>query len=273
MPQGAAFAAVLAKDNAERPATVLVSIDVGQNEKALADVMSRIVKLREDAGDKVEPVKFKDLTIQVITPKDKKDKDEPPTPPMVWTHSGSVFYFGADIDAVKDLISHSGGREDSLASTDNYVKATKKLGSDAQIVWYSDLGKLLQLLPKIAAQSKNPEAFQQAEPIIGLLGLNGLKAVAGTYMLNAGNFDSVTKTIVVAPAPLTGLLKAFSLPKVSLRPEPWVPASIATYQSFSWDLDNAYTALNDLANSVPARRAQRRRTIARRTQRRRAHQL
>jgi hypothetical protein len=64
-----------------------------------------------------------------------------------------------------------------------------------------------------------------------------------------GNYDSVAKIVVLAPQPLTGLLKVFTMPKVNLRPEPWVPASIATYQTISWDLDTAYTAINDLANS------------------------
>ena len=38
------------------------------------------------------------------------------------------------------------------------------------------------------------------------------------------------------------------MPPVSLRPEAWVPATVASYQSLSWDLDNAYNAINDLVN-------------------------
>ncbi len=47
---------------------------------------------------------------------------------------------------------------------------------------------------------------------------------------------------------MQGLLKIFSLPPVNLRPEAWVPATVASYQSLSWDLDNAYNAINDLVN-------------------------
>ena len=49
---------------------------------------------------------------------------------------------------------------------------------------------------------------------------------------------------------MKGLLKVFSLPHVSLRPEAWVPASVASYQSLSWDLDNAYKAIEDLVNKL-----------------------
>ena len=90
--------------------------------------------------------------------------------------------------------------------------------------------------------------MQQTEAMLQVLGINGLKAAAGSFVLNLGNFDSVTKTIVLAPAPAQGLLRIFSLPKVHLRPEPWVPATVASYQTYSWDLDNAYTAINDLVN-------------------------
>ncbi len=44
---------------------------------------------------------------------------------------------------------------------------------------------------------------------------------------------------------MQGLLKVFSFPPVTLRPESWVPATVATYQTLSFDLDNAYTAIND----------------------------
>ena len=47
---------------------------------------------------------------------------------------------------------------------------------------------------------------------------------------------------------MQGLLKVFTLPKVNLRPEPWVPATVASYQTLSWDLDNAFNAINDLVN-------------------------
>jgi hypothetical protein len=54
---------------------------------------------------------------------------------------------------------------------------------------------------------------------------------------------------VYAPAPSQGVLKMFAMPKANLRPEPWVPATASTYQSYSWDLDAAFTAINDLVNN------------------------
>ena len=106
-------------------------------------------------------------------------------------------------------------------------------------------------MTKIAtkATAKGGEAqAQQVEFLINELGVNGLKSVGGTLALNAGNYNSLTKTFFLAPMPVQGLLKIFSLPPVNLRPEAWVPATVASYQSLSWDLDNAYNAINDLVN-------------------------
>ncbi len=85
--------------------------------------------------------------------------------------------------------------------------------------------------------------------MLQILGINGLKAAGGTLAFNAGAFDSLTKTFILAPGPVQGVLKIFSMPKANLRPEAWVPASVASYSSISWDLDAAYTAINDLANT------------------------
>ncbi len=90
--------------------------------------------------------------------------------------------------------------------------------------------------------------MQQNEVLAQDLGVNGLKSVGGSITLAAGNFDSVTKTFFLAPRPVEGLLSIFSLPPVSLRPESWVPATVASYQTINFDLDTAFKGLEDLAN-------------------------
>jgi hypothetical protein len=82
------------------------------------------------------------------------------------------------------------------------------------------------------------------------MGINGLKAVGGGIAFHVGGYDSQARTFFYAPGPAQGVLKVFQLPKISLRPEPWVPASAVSYQSISWDLDAAYGAINELANML-----------------------
>ncbi len=126
------------------------------------------------------------------------------------------------------MLSHADGRDDSLAKSENYAKVAKKLGDGGQASWYLDVSAVIKLAVKAAANNPNagnPEAMLQ------ILGINGLKAAGGNFAFNAGQFDSLTKTFILAPSPVQGVLKLFSMPKANLRPEAWVPASVSTYSS------------------------------------------
>ena len=255
MPQGAFSLAVVPKNDADVPAAVVLTVDAGKNAETLAGVLAKADAAAEKNGSKVAKETFKGLTLHVLTPPKAAPKDgakagdDQPTPPIVWGRNAGVFYVGTDLDAVKDIVANADGRSTgSLASSETYAAASKKFASDVQAVWFSDLGKLVELVGKAGSKGKNAANVEQFKAMMPLLGLNGLKAAAGTFAINSGNFDTVSKTYVVAPGPLSGVLKLFQLPKVSLKPEPWVPATAASYQSYSWDLDAAFVAVNDLAN-------------------------
>ena len=101
----------------------------------------------------------------------------------------------------------------------------------------------------IKANNKDNKAqAEQTDVLANELGAYGLKSVGGSLSLGVGAYDSLTKIFFNAPKPVTGILKLFSLPPVTLRPESWVPATVATYQTISWDLDNLFAAVDDLVN-------------------------
>ncbi len=246
LPQGPATVAIVAKPDAKIPVALLISADAGKNEKTMTDVMVRSTKQAEEAGSKVGAESFKGLTLHIIQP--PKDGDKP-NPPIVWTNAGGVFHLATDVDALKDVISHADGRSDSLNSVDAFAKTRAKLGADAPVSWFLDINKTIKMLIS-AGKAANPGggAAQNMEGMLQITGINGLKAASGTFALNTGAYDSVSKVFFLAPAPTQGILKLFMMPAVGLRPEPWVPATVARYQTLSWDLDAAYNALNDMAN-------------------------
>jgi hypothetical protein len=257
IPQGYLAIAAVSQDDPKLPVALAIIADAGKNGERMTDVLTRSTKQAEDAGSKVTSESFQGGTLHIIqasAPKDKDKKEddakaETPRPPLVWTSGGSVFYIGSNANLVKDLASHADGRSTgALANVDSFAKTQSKTGAgDAQILWFLDISKVVKLVTKANAKGGEAQA-QQIENLVQELGVNGLKSVGGTLALNAGNYNSLTKTFFLAPMPVQGLLKIFSLPPVSLRPETWVPASVASYQSLSWDLDNAYNAINDLVN-------------------------
>jgi hypothetical protein len=244
LPEGTVSFAVVSKAEGKIPVAVLIQADAGKNAEKMSEVMAKAMKIaKEEAKDnaKVSTEKFKDLELHTIG----SGKENEPT--FVWTRIGTVFHIASDVDALKDLISHADGREDSLAKNVSFATIQKKIG-DGQIVWFLDVSQVIKLGLKAAAANANGGG-PQPEAILQILGINGLKAIGGTVAIDSGGYDTLTKTFILAPAPSQGLLKIFSMPKTNLKPEPWVPDTVASYQTISWDLDAAFTAINDLANN------------------------
>ena len=133
-----------------------------------------------------------------------KDGDKPAPPPLIWTNAGSVFHIGTDLEALQDLITNAGGRSNSLASVETFGKVMNKLG-DAPVSWFLDIAKAVKVGFK-AAQANG--GGQSPEAMLQLLGLDGLKAAAGTFTFNTGPYDSITKVFVLSPGPGQGNLEA-----------------------------------------------------------------
>jgi hypothetical protein len=177
-----------------------------------------------------------------------KDDQKVTPPPIVWAQAGPKFTIGTDVEAVKSIVSHPSGNEKSLADDPNFTKTATKLGSGAPAFWYLDVHRVIQVALQVGSKGKNAANIEQFKEMSKLLGIDGLKSAAGTFAMSVGGFDSVSKTFVLAPTPVRGILKLFTMPKVNLKPEPWVPDTVASYQTWSWDLDSAFASLNELAN-------------------------
>jgi Protein of unknown function (DUF3352) len=256
LPQGPVALAAVSHEDPEFPVAAVLLADVGENQKKMSDALRELAKQAEQTGAKVSTESFNGLTLSTVQfppakepAKEDKDKEKPvPRPHVVWANSGSRFFIGSDVEVMKDLVAHRDGRDNSLAATEAFNKTQAKIEwGNAQAIWFLDVNRLIKIV--IKANSEGGEAqLQQNEALAQELGLGGLKSVGGSLTLGAGSYDSLTKTFFHAPKPVAGLLKIFSLPPISLRPESWVPATVASYQTLSIDLDNAFSAFNDVVN-------------------------
>jgi hypothetical protein len=262
LPQGAISVAVLSRDDPKLPVAIAILADAGDNKDKMAEVLTKATKQAEDAGAKGSQETFNGLTIHVLreAPDEKaKEKEQEkgdkkgPDASLAWTQSEGMFYFGvgspgSELDVVKDLTAHREGRDNSLASNDLFNKTQAKIESGkAQVVWFLDLAKVIKLALKASAKG-NEGQMQQNEVLLQTLGVDGLKSVGGSFTFGSGRYDSLSKTFFLAPKPVQGLLKIFSFPPLRLRPESWVPATVAAYQTLSWDLDQAYDAIELVVN-------------------------
>lgn len=239
-PQGPAWLAVT-RAEAEIPVAAILVADAGENAERMDEIMTKgTEQLEQEAGGQARTEEFQGATLHIIQPPAED------SPPLVWASEGSVYFIGVGVDAMKDLLANADGREDSLAAGANYQAIGEKLGTESQVCWYIDIQQAIQLVVQAAAEQGGEAG--QAEALLRTLGVDQLKAVGGTVDFATGEFDSVAKTFVYAPGQRSGILRLFQMPPIDATPEPWVPATVASYQTLSWDLDAAYAALGDLVN-------------------------
>jgi hypothetical protein len=250
IPQGHLAVAVVPREDAKLPVALLFMADAGQNAAKLGDLLTKGTKQAEEQGSKVSSETFQGQTIHIIEIPEPKEGTKPVVrfTHVAWTNAKNTYFIATDVDAIKDLVANAEGRDQSLSANDSFIKTQAKIGANAaHATWFVDLNKLVKLGGKVASKGVDAQ-LQQTEFFIQELGLNGLKAAAGSMTMGAGRYDTLTKTFVLAPAPVQGLLKIFSLPKVTIRPEPWVPATVASYQTVSIDLKGIYKGVDDLVN-------------------------
>jgi hypothetical protein len=246
LPQGEISLALIATDGAAHPVAIVVTADAGENQAKMGELLDKLTQMAKDEAEtKVTTEEFAGSTLHILTPTKEDEKDNPP---LVWTKKGSTFYAGSSVEAVKDVLAKADGRDDSLAANASYKAVQAKVGGDGQILWFLDVEQALKLIVKAVGEQNNNAA--QIEAQLQLTGINGLKAIGGRAGVNVGGYDQLSRAFLYAPGESQGLLRLFVMPQTELRPQPWVPASIASYQSVSWDLDAAYKAIVDLVDTV-----------------------
>jgi hypothetical protein len=245
LPQGELSLAVVATEGGPQPVALLIAADAGANQQKMDELMEKLTGLAKEDKAEVTTEEFKGLTLHTLKGAEGEGDS---SPPVVWTRQGSVFRLSTSAAALKDVLAKSDGREDSLAAKASFRDVAGKVGTDGQILWYIDLEQVMKLVVQAAgAQGGNAG---QIETQLKLTGLDGLKAIGGRAGVSVGGYDTLSKIFLSAPGESEGLLRLFVMPQADLKPQPWVPANVASYQSMSWDLDAAYKALSDLVDTV-----------------------
>jgi hypothetical protein len=247
LPQGQVFLAVIPKDDPKVPVSIIIAADAGKNASAMQDVLSKTTKEAENDKAKVTTETYQGIKITIVSspPKEGEEKDNQP---MVWASKGSVFYVTSDVATMKDVLGHSEGRDDSLAASESFAATQKKIGGkDCGVTVYLDVTQFFKMVTSSPQAQANA---QQIEAMLQLTGLTGVKSIAATVGFGVGEYDRLTKVFVYSPGPAQGVLKVFGMPKANLKPQAWVPATAASYRTYSWDLDGAYAAINELGDMI-----------------------
>ncbi|MFH1267424.1 MAG: hypothetical protein ABIK89_17000, partial [Planctomycetota bacterium] len=122
----------------------------------------------------------------------------------------------------------------------------RRSGSKEQkphVVWYADPIAIMQCI------GRDNTGIRVAVAMLPPLGLDGVKAVGGSFTFDAGEFDSIAYMHVLLDPPRTGILEMLALESGGAEPEPWVPADVANYMSLHWNFQTTFTGLVELYDS------------------------
>jgi hypothetical protein len=82
-------------------------------------------------------------------------------------------------------------------------------------------------------------------------GFDAVKAIGGVMSLAAGPYGAVHRTSIYAPPPYQRAMRMLVLPNGGkFTPEAWVPADIATFTSFHWDMHIAFDNFGTLFDAL-----------------------
>jgi len=133
-----------------------------------------------------------------------------------------------------------------LGENDRFAAIMSRSGGQGgrrpQLMWYVDPIRLI----KSAAQRDT--GTQVALAMFPALGLDGLRAVGGTVILDADPFDWLLRVHLLLAYPRDGVLELLAFRSGPIEPEPWVPADVSAYTTLYLDLPTIFRVSRTLVD-------------------------
>jgi len=238
IPQGELAAGVVAMQ--EGNPGVIIFCDLGKDTRVIERVVSLLETVAGNDGALIERSQFKDAEITLIRGNNG--------PLAICIHE-NVLVLSNRIEVVEDTIEHwSGDREDSLASDDRFstiVSSSRGTKDEpAQMIWY------INPIDGMRNITRNQSGAAYIMGFLPVLGLDGVKAIGGSYIAATEDFDTIGHLHIMLERPRTGVIEMIALKNASTEPEGWVPEDVTNYMTSNWDLEKSYGALENLYDSI-----------------------
>ncbi len=155
----------------------------------------------------------------------------------------------SDADYLEELASDWLGQatnRETLAENRKFVSIMSRCvgteGERPQVSFYADpLAMIRQFSPRNASTT-------MALAMLPPLGLDGIEAVGGSWIVAPPDFDSISHFHVLLSSPRRSVLSLVRPKSGSTTPEAWVPDTVASYSTINWDLASTLTGIENLFN-------------------------
>jgi hypothetical protein len=247
LPTGEFTLAVVEKPSRKLNAAIL--IDYGRHEETVEKLVAKVEQGLKDGGATIKTEKVGEVEVKVGTfPK----TDQNPYNKIAWFTADNYWVIASD-PAVTTAILERWDDEsdrDTLADNEVFSYIAEQCATEDRVpgaMWYLDvMGLVKGTVQMISGQV--PQAGM-ALGFLPVLGLDGLRGVGGTMDMGQEDYDAVSKTFIYADQPPVGVLGLFQFPSAEQLPPEWVPADTAMYLGASWNVGEAYSAVESLIDS------------------------
>jgi hypothetical protein len=177
---------------------------------------------------------------------------------VIYLRREGVLVIATDLDVVKRVVKiwagapAAGGANAeaplaTLAEQPAFVTLDRLIGkaegAPAHLSWFVDPIALVR------ATTRRNTAAQVGLAALPALGLDGLTAVGGSISFNRGAFETIIQAYLLLDVPRSGVIEMIALQPTETEPEAWVPDDVASYATFTWDIDRTYHKLRSIVDS------------------------
>jgi hypothetical protein len=224
-------------------------LDFGDSQEAVQKLLDKAGEALDDDKKRVEE-EFEDTKIIAFQPEDVDGKK--PAAAVAYFMKDSFLVLGTHVATLKDVLMRWDGKhEQTLADNETYRYVLDKCRDEnsddhPQFVWFLNPVALVQSvvtsLPQVAPQAA------MAMGVVPLIGLDKFKGMGGTLDMARGEFDTVSRTLIVLDRANQGIANLFQFDSTAMAPPKWLSSEWTGYTVINWNANKAYSAVESLVD-------------------------
>jgi len=169
-----------------------------------------------------------------------------------WSKKDNVFLFTTHTDALKSILARwDGSHNETLAESEVYQYVVDRVKADGAetaplMHWFIDPLSMVK-----GGLSIDPNMAFQAAMAMGVvqqIGVDKLKAIGGSWDIAEGDFDGLSRTFLYAEPGTRGVMNMLSFEEGAIGPPSWMAADATSFGSTRWNLEKAYTTLEEMVD-------------------------
>lgn len=235
------------------PAGILSGVlflDFGDRQEAVQKLIDKAVEALDENKKLIEEEVDDTKIFAVQTEAGEGGKK--PQATVAYFMKDSLLVIGTHVAALKEVLTRWDGKHDrTLADNETYHYVLEKCRdetSDAhpQLVWYVEPVALVQSF--VASQPQLPPQFAMAMGVIPLVGFDKFKGLGGTLDMVRGEYDTVSRTLIVLDRANQGIVNLFQFDPAAQAPPKWLSSDWSGYMAINWNAGKAYSAVEALVD-------------------------